>query len=357
MKTSIKRRKTTNFHLGTVGIGHEHPVSIQSMTNTDTRNIAQTVEQIQKLSQAGCEIIRVAVLDSEAAAALKEIVLKSPIPVVADIHFDYRLAIQAIENGACGIRLNPGNIGAQWKVREVVQAAKATKIPIRIGVNSGSLERELLDKYQGVTKEAMTESALRHVQLLEREGFELIKISLKASSVPLMIESYRLMAEKVAYPFHLGVTEAGLIEKGSIKSAVGIGTLLAQGIGDTIRVSLTGDPLPEIRVAKEILKTLGLKSGLNIISCPTCGRCQINLYEITKAIEERLKDMDLPLTVAVMGCVVNGPGEAKEADVGIAGGKGEGLVFVKGKIVRKVPEDELIEALWEEIQKFNKGVR
>ncbi|QNB45732.1 flavodoxin-dependent (E)-4-hydroxy-3-methylbut-2-enyl-diphosphate synthase [Thermanaerosceptrum fracticalcis] len=350
----IKRRKTKNFKIGPVGIGHEFPVSIQSMTNTDTRDIDATLKQIRKLAEEGCEIIRVAVPDQEAAEALSSIVGSSPLPVVADIHFDYKLALTAIKNGVQGLRINPGNIGAQWKVREVVKAALDKKTPIRIGVNSGSLEKSILDKYGGVTPEAMVESALKHVDILEKQGFSLIKVSLKASLVPLMIEAYRLFAQKTDYPLHLGVTEAGLVNQGTIKSAVGIGTLLAEGIGDTIRVSLTGDPLPEIKVAREILKTLGLrKQGVEIISCPTCGRCRIDLAKIAAQVEERTRDLPMPLKIAVMGCAVNGPGEAREADLGIAGGDGEGIIFVKGVVKRKVPEDMLVQALWEEIAEIS----
>lgn len=352
----ITRRKTKNLLLGSVGIGDRYPVAIQSMTNTDTRNVPDTLSQIRALATAGCEIVRVAVPDGQAALALRELVRESPVPIVADIHFDYSLALTALEHGVQGLRLNPGNIGAAWKVREVVKSAAEKKVPIRIGVNSGSLEKQLLGKYGGVTAQAMAESALGHVHILEDMGFTDIKISLKASQVPLMIQAYRLMAQQCDYPLHLGVTEAGLPEEGSIKSAVGIGVLLAEGIGDTIRVSLTGDPLPEARAAKIILRALGLRrEGVEIIACPTCGRTQIDLLSIARSVEAKTAglanaDLATPLTIAVMGCVVNGPGEAREADLGIAGGKGEGLIFVKGKIVRKVPEDQLVQALWEEIQ-------
>lgn len=349
----FQRRKTNNFMLGQVGIGHEYPVSIQSMTNTDTRDVPATLAQIRQLYTSGCEIVRVAVPDQEAAQALSKIVAGSPLPVVADIHFDYQLAILSLKSGVHGLRLNPGNIGAEWKVRKVVKEALDRRVPIRIGVNSGSLEKPLLEKYGGVTAQAMVESALRHVGILEELGFDLIKISLKSSHVPLMIAAYREIGKMTPYPLHLGVTEAGLPGTGSIKSALGIGTLLAEGIGDTIRVSLTGDPLPEVTVARSILRILGLrKAGVDVISCPTCGRTQIDLFPLARALEEKTKDLDLPLTVAVMGCAVNGPGEAREADLGIAGGKGEGLLFVKGKIVRKVPEGEMLQALWEEIEKY-----
>lgn len=350
----ITRRRTKNITLGNVGIGHDYPISVQSMTNTDTRDVAATLKQIRALATAGCEIVRVAVLDREAAMALDAIAGESPLPIVADIHFDYKLALLALEKGVQGLRLNPGNIGPVTRVREIVRAAKDKNVPIRIGVNSGSLEKKLLLKYNGrPCPEAMVESAMGHVRILEDLGFDLIKISLKSSHVPIMINAYRQIAELVSYPLHLGVTEAGLEEAGSIKSAIGIGTLLAEGIGDTIRVSLTGDPVRELKYAKAILRTLGLKKqGVEVIACPTCGRCQIDLYSIAKAVEDAVADLDKPLTIAVMGCAVNGPGEAKEADLGVAGGKGEGLLFVKGKIIRKVPEKELLQALLEEIEKL-----
>jgi (E)-4-hydroxy-3-methylbut-2-enyl-diphosphate synthase len=350
---AFSRRKTKEIFLGKVGIGHEHPVSIQSMTTTDTRDSVSTLVQVRELATNGCQIIRLAVPDQEAADALGKITKESPLPVVADIHFDYKLALEAIQNGVQGLRINPGNIGPLWKVKEVVKAAREKSIPIRIGVNSGSVEKELLQKYGGISAEAMVESALKHVRILENLEYYKLKISLKASQVPLMIKAYRRIAELTDYPLHLGVTEAGLIETGSIKSAIGIGTLLSEGIGDTIRVSLTGNPVWEIRVAKEILRSLGLrKAGVEIISCPTCGRCQVDLYSLAKAVEEKVRSLDIPLTVAIMGCAVNGPGEAREADLGIAGGKGEGLLFVKGQVVRKVPEQELLEALFEELDKL-----
>lgn len=351
----FKRRKTKSIMIGNVGIGHEYPVSIQSMTNTDTRDIQKTISQIRELATCGCDIVRVAVPDSEAADALEQIVYDSPIPVVADIHFDYRLALKALDNGVHGLRLNPGNIGSANKVIEIVRKAIESNVPIRIGVNSGSLEKDLLDKYGGPCSKAMVESALGHVQILEDIGFDKIKISLKSSNVPMMLAAYREIATLVPYPLHIGVTEAGLGDNGSIKSAVGIGALLSEGIGDTIRVSLTGNPCPEISVARQILRTLGLKKqGIEIISCPTCGRCQIDLYSLAKAVEEKTAGIELPLTIAVMGCVVNGPGEAKEADLGIAGGKGEGLLFIKGKNICKVPEEKLLSALLDEIEKIIK---
>ncbi|MDK2824126.1 MAG: (E)-4-hydroxy-3-methylbut-2-enyl-diphosphate synthase [Clostridia bacterium] len=352
----IKRRKTVNFRLGNIGIGSNYPVSIQSMTNTDTRDINTTLKQINKLAENGCEIIRVAVPDEKAALSLKDICSQSPVPVVADIHFDYRLAIKSLENGVNGLRINPGNIGNELKIKEVVKAALFYDVPIRIGVNSGSLEKDLLEKYQGVTVEALVESALRHVSLLEKYNFEKIKISLKASYVPLMIEAYRNIAQKVPYPLHLGVTEAGIEKHGIIKSAIGIGALLAEGIGDTIRVSLTGDPVKEIPVAFQILSTLGMrKQGVEIISCPTCGRCQIDIDKLVNEVDKSTLDLKQPLKLAIMGCVVNGPGEAREADIGIAGGKGQGLIFKKGKIIAKVDEDQLLPALLKEIEKIRRS--
>lgn len=349
----IKRRKTRQIKLGSVLIGGDAPISIQSMTNTDTADIKATVTQILRLEKAGCEIVRVAVPHRDAAAALPKIISSIKIPLIADIHFDYRLALEAIKAGVHGLRINPGNIGGEARVKEVVKAAREREIPIRIGVNAGSLEKSLLDKYGHPTAEAMVESALGHIGILEKFNYNSIKISLKASSVPLMLDAYRILAQKTDYPLHLGVTEAGTIKKGSIKSAVGIGTLLAEGIGDTIRVSLTGDPVEEVIVAKEILRALDLrKEGIEIISCPTCGRTQIDLISITEQVEKKLSLLDVsrPMTVAVMGCVVNGPGEAREADFGIAGGKGTGLLFKKGEIMRKLPEDQLVDALVAEIK-------
>ncbi len=351
----IKRRKSLQVRVGPVLIGGGAPVVVQSMTNTDTRDVMATLSQIGALAAAGCEVVRLAVVDSQAAGTLKEIKAHSPLPLIADIHFDYRLALEALANGVDGLRLNPGNIGEAWKVKEVVKAAKERQIPIRIGVNAGSLEKELLAKYQGPSARGMAESALGHIRLLEDLDFRLIKVSLKASHVPLMIEAYRLLAGEVEYPLHLGVTEAGTVRSGTIKSAVGIGTLLAEGIGDTVRVSLTGDPAPEIGVAYEILKSLGLRQrGAEIVSCPTCGRCQINLAPLAEKVEERLQSVDKPLKVAVMGCVVNGPGEAREADIGIAGGNGVGLVFRKGEVVAKVPEGQLLETLFKYIDQLER---
>ncbi len=341
-----KRRKTRPIQVGTVQVGGDAPVSVQSMTNTDTRDVAATVTQINELAAAGCEIVRVAVPDERAADALPLIKKQIKIPLVADIHFDYRLALRALEGGIDGLRINPGNIGGREKVAAVVEAAKKRKVPIRIGVNAGSLEKELLQKYGAPSAPALVESALRQIRRLEELGFYEIKVSVKASDVPLMIAAYRLLAAKVDYPFHVGVTEAGTPRWGAVKSAVGIGALLAEGIGDTIRVSLTGNPVEEVRVGYAILKALGLrKRGIELISCPTCGRTEIDLIKIASEVEERLQDLTAPLKVAVMGCVVNGPGEARHADVGIAGGKGVGLLFRRGEIIRRVPEEKLAEEL------------
>ncbi|NLI11960.1 flavodoxin-dependent (E)-4-hydroxy-3-methylbut-2-enyl-diphosphate synthase [Pelotomaculum propionicicum] len=345
------RRKTRAVFIGNVQVGGDAPVSVQSMTNTDTRDAAATIEQIRQLAMDGCEIIRVAVPDREAAAVLPAILKEITIPLVADIHFDYRLALEAVKAGVAALRINPGNIGGRDKVEEVVKAAAARGIPIRIGVNTGSLEKEVVARCGGITAGAMVESALRHIEILEKLNFFDIKISLKASNVPLMVEAYRLLAAQVDYPFHLGVTEAGTLNSGTVKSAVGIGILLNEGIGDTIRVSLTGNPAHEVRVGYEILKALGLRRrGVELISCPTCGRTRIDLIKIAGEVEERLQSLDKPLKVAVMGCEVNGPGEAREADVGIAGGKGTGLIFRKGEIVRRVPEDRLVDELLKEIE-------
>ena len=336
--------------IGTIAVGGAAPCAVQSMCSTDTRDVAATLAQIDRLTTAGCEIVRCAVPDSEAAVALGLIKKSSAIPVVADIHFDYKLALAVLAGGIDGLRLNPGNIGDRWKVEEVVKAARERLVPIRIGVNAGSLEKELLAKYGHPTAAAMVESALSHIRILEDIGYEQIKVSLKASDVSKTIEAYRLLAAKVDYPLHIGITEAGTTFSGTIKSAVGLGILLADGIGDTLRVSLTGDPVDEVRVGFEILKVLGLrKRGVNFVSCPTCGRCQIDLIKVAEEVERRLQGLDLDITVAVMGCVVNGPGEAREADFGIAGGKGEGLLFRHGEIIRKVPEAELADALIAEI--------
>lgn len=345
------RRKTRPVFIGKVQVGGGAPVSVQSMTKTDTRDAVATIEQIKQLALDGCEIIRVAVPDREAAAALPAILKEASIPLVADIHFDHRLALEAIKAGVAGLRINPGNIGGKDKVEEVVKAASEMGVSIRIGVNAGSLEKEVVERYGGITAGAMAESALRHIDILEKLNFCDIKISLKSSNVPLMVDAYRLLSAQVDYPFHIGVTEAGTLRSGTVKSAVGIGILLNEGIGDTIRVSLTGNPGHEVRVGYEILKALGLRRrGVELISCPTCGRTRIDLIRIAGEVEERLQSLDRPLKVAVMGCVVNGPGEAREADVGIAGGKGTGLIFRKGEIVRKVPEDRLVDELLKEIE-------
>jgi len=349
------KRLTRQIAIGGVAIGGGAPCSVQSMCSTDTRDVAATLAQITRLAAAGCELVRCAVPDMAAADALSGIKLQSPIPVIADIHFDYRLALRVLEGGIDGLRLNPGNIGDRWKVAEVVKAAAERHVPIRIGVNAGSLEKELLVKYGHPTAQAMVDSALGHVRILEDLGYDQIKISLKASDVPKTVEAYRLLSQAVDYPMHIGITEAGTTFSGTIKSAVGLGILLADGIGDTLRVSLTGDPVDEVRVGFEILKSLGLrKKGINFVSCPTCGRCQIDLIQVAEEVEKRLSGVDATFSVAVMGCVVNGPGEAREADFGIAGGRGEGLLFRNGVIVRKVPENELADALVDEVMKAAK---
>lgn len=348
-----ERRKTRQLNVGGVLIGGNAPIAVQSMTNTHTDDAEATLAQIRKLVAAGCDIIRCAVPDMAAAEGLKTICKESPIPVIADIHFDYKLALAAIAAGVDGLRLNPGNIGSTEKVRAVVEAAKERNIPIRIGVNAGSLPKDLLEKYGHPTAEALVEAAWRHIHILEDMDYRNIKVSLKAHDVPLTIAAYRLLASQCDYPLHVGITEAGTVNSGIIKSAVGIGALLAEGIGDTIRVSLTGDPVNEVKVAYDILKALGLREyGPTLISCPTCGRTRINLEKLALEVERRLADITEPITVAVMGCVVNGPGEAREADVGLAGGIGEGLIFRKGVILRKVPENQLVDELFIEIEKI-----
>jgi len=337
------RKQTKKIYVGNVAVGGDAPVSIQSMTNTRTSDINATVKQIKSLESLGCEIIRVAVPDSDSAAALDEIKSRINIPVIADIHFDYRLALKAIKNGADAIRINPGNIGSNEKIAAVIQAAKEFGIPIRIGVNSGSLEKDLVEKY-GVTPKSLVESALRHVDFFEKNDFYDIKISVKASSIPLTIDAYKLLCEKVDYPLHIGVTEAGTLFKGMVKSSVGIGTLLSEGIGDTLRVSLTGDPEDEVKVGWEIVKSLNLRQrGPEFISCPTCGRTEIDLADLAAKVENALEKLKEPLSIAVMGCPVNGPGEARNCDYGIAGGKGQGIIFKKGVVVEKVPEKELLD--------------
>ncbi len=343
------RRLTRKIQIGKVAVGGDAPISVQSMCNTDTRDVVATSTQIEALADAGCEIVRCAVPDETAAAALAPICVRSRIPMIADIHFDYRLALMSLEAGVAGLRLNPGNIGERWKVEEVVKACAERSVPIRIGVNSGSLEKGLLEKYGHPTAEAMVASALGHIRILEDLNYREIKVSLKSSDVRRTVAAYRLLSEQVDYPLHIGVTEAGTTWSGTIKSAVGLGSLLYDGIGDTLRVSLTSDPVEEVRVGWEILKSLELRErGPVFISCPTCGRCQIDLIEIAEEVEQRLHDLPCRISIAVMGCVVNGPGEASEADLGIAGGKGQGLLFRKGEVVRKVPQDELADALVEE---------
>ena len=349
----MERKLTRKIMVGGVPVGGGAPVSIQSMLNTRTTDVDGCLAQIRALAAAGCEIARLAVPDMEAAEAFGAICAASPLPLVADIHFDYRLAIRAAENGAAKIRINPGNIGGEDRVKAVVDCCRAHKVPIRIGVNGGSLEPRLLEKYGHPTPEALVESAFGHIALLEKYDFHDICVSMKSSSVPLMIEAYRLFSERSDYPLHVGVTEAGLPGQGTIKSAIGIGALLAEGIGNTIRVSLTGDPVPEAKAAWDILRALNLRThGVQLVSCPTCGRTCIDVAGIAARVEKELSDIQVPLKVAVMGCVVNGPGEAREADIGIAGGKGVGLVFKKGEIVRKVSEDKLVAALMEEIDRI-----
>ena len=350
----MERKNTREVRIGDRVIGGGNPILIQSMTNTKTEDAAATVSQIHQLEAAGCDIIRCAVPHMEAAAALKEIKKQISIPLVADIHFDYRLAIAAIENGADKIRINPGNIGDQDRVRAVVDAARERNIPIRVGVNGGSLEKELLEKYHGVTPEGLVESALAQAALIEDMGYENLVISIKSSDVLMCARAHELIAAKTDHPLHVGITEAGTLYSGNIKSAVGLGIILYQGIGDTIRVSLTGAPLEEVKSAKRILKTLGLrKGGVEVVSCPTCGRTQIDLIGLANQVETLVQDIPLDLKVAVMGCVVNGPGEAREADIGIAGGKGEGLLIKKGEIVKKMPENELLACLREELLNWN----
>ena len=347
------KKATRQIHIGQVAVGGGALCSVQSMCSTDTRDVAATSAQIKELAEVGCEIVRCAVPDLEAAHALAQIKLLSPIPVVADIHFDYKLALRVLEGGIDGLRLNPGNIGEKWKVGEIVASAAERKVPIRIGVNAGSLEKELLERYGHPSAEAMVESALGHIRILEDLNYREIKISLKASDVMKTVAAYRLFSSQSDYPLHIGITEAGTLFSGTIKSSVGLGILLADGIGDTMRVSLTGEPRDEVRVGYDILKAVGLRQrGVNFVSCPTCGRCQIDLIRVAEEVERRLQGVDKPITVAVMGCAVNGPGEAREADVGIAGGNGEGLIFRHGEIIRKVPEENLAEALLEEIDKL-----
>ncbi len=355
----MERKQTRAITVGSVGIGGDNPIRVQSMCNTDTRDIISTVSQIEQLAKAGCEIVRLAVPTTKAAAALKDIRQQSTVPLIADIHFNHRLAIAALEAGIDGLRINPGNIGSEAKVDNVVQAAKAHGAPIRIGVNGGSLEKDLLQQFGGPSPEAMVESGLRHIRMLEKRGFHDIKISLKTSSVLNTIAAYRLMARHIEYPLHIGITEAGTLVRGTVKSAVGLGILLAEGIGDTMRVSLTHDPIAEIGVCYEILRSLGLRErGPEIISCPTCGRTEIHLIRLAEKVEEALRGIDEVFTVAVMGCVVNGPGEAREADIGIAGGLDSGLIIKKGQVVRKVKgNDNLLPEFMKEIELFLKERR
>lgn len=351
----MERKDTKVVKIGDRIIGGKNPILIQSMTNTKTEDVKATVEQIKRLAAAGCDIIRCAVPTMEAAEALTEIKKQIAIPLVADIHFDYRLAIAAMEHGADKIRINPGNIGSKERVQAMVDVAKERNIPIRVGVNSGSLEKDLVEKYHGVTAEGIVESALDKVHLIEDMGYDNLVISIKSSDVMMCVKAHELIAEQTNHPLHVGITEAGTIISGNIKSAIGLGLILNQGIGDTIRVSLTGDPLEEIKSAKLILRTLGLrKGGIEVVSCPTCGRTRINLIELANQVENMVADIPLDIKVAVMGCVVNGPGEAREADIGIAGGVGEGLIIKHGQIDRKVPENQLLSELRKELLNWNK---
>lgn len=352
---SYERRLSREVSVGSLKIGGNNPISIQSMTNTDTRDAKATIEQIKRLEEVGCDVVRVAVPDMEAAKNIGEIKKNVNIPVIADIHFDHRLALEAIDQGVDGVRINPGNIGNIEKVKMVVNKCKEKNLKIRIGVNGGSLEKELLEKYGSATAEALVESALGHVKILEDLDFCNIVISLKSSDIYKTIEAYELISKKVDYPLHMGITESGSVKKGTIKSSIGVGALLLKGIGDTIRISLTGDPTEEVIVGKEILRSLDLLNDkIKVISCPTCGRCNIDLISVVNEVEEKINKVDKDMTVAIMGCAVNGPGEAKEADIGIAGGKGEGLLFKKGEIIRKIKGDNLVEELLNEIDKFNK---
>ncbi len=348
-----RRKQTRQISIGGVKIGGGAPIAVQSMTNTFTHDVDATVAQIRRLEAVGCELVRVAVPDEPAVEAIASIKKEISIPLIADIHFDYRLALRAMKAGADALRINPGNIGTAKKVKAVAKEAKERGIPIRVGVNAGSLEKDLLKKYGGVTPQAMVESALRHVELLRSFDFNDIKVSIKASDVLRTVEAYRLLSSQIDLPLHVGVTEAGSLYSGTVKSALGIGILLAEGIGDTIRVSLTRDPVDEIRVGYEILKALKIRQrGPEVVSCPTCGRCDIDLIELVEHVESTLLTRTTPVQLAIMGCVVNGPGEAREADIGIAGGKGHGVLFKKGKVVRKVREDRLAEVLLEEVEKY-----
>lgn len=355
MSFIARRKQTRQISIGGVKVGGGAPITVQSMTNTFTHEIGATVEQIHRLEAAGCELVRVAVPDAAAVEAISSIKKQISIPLIADIHFDYRLALGAVRAGADALRINPGNIGGAKKVKAVAKLARERGIAIRIGVNAGSLEKEILKRYGSATPEAMVESALRHIELLESFDFHDIKLSIKASDVARTVEAYRLAASKTDFPLHVGVTEAGTLISGTVKSALGIGILLADGIGDTIRVSLTRDPVDEVRVGFQILKALKIRQrGPDIVSCPTCGRCEIDLVDVVERVESALITKTTPVQLAIMGCVVNGPGEAREADIGIAGGKGHGVLFKKGKVVRKVPEDRLVETILEEVEKCEK---
>ena len=354
MTVLMPRKKTQRIKVGNVDIGDMAPVSVQSMTNTFTHDVPATVSQIKGLAEAGCEIVRVAVPDEKAAAAVSSIKKRISIPIIADIHFDYRLAIASAKAGADGLRLNPGNIGGKKKIKAVVDCAKAHDIPIRIGVNSGSLEKDILKEYGSASAEAMVESAIRHIEILRSQDFHNLKISIKAADVGRTVDAYRLLSSKTDLPLHVGVTEAGGLYSGIVKSSLGIGMLLAEGIGDTIRVSLTRDPVEEVRVGYEILKALDIrKHGPDIISCPTCGRCKIDLFDISERVERALIMKPLPIKIAIMGCVVNGPGEAKEADIGIAGGDGYGVLFKRGEVIKKFPEEKLVDILLQEVEDWN----
>jgi (E)-4-hydroxy-3-methylbut-2-enyl-diphosphate synthase len=353
MATDHFRRPTRLIHVGDIPIGGNAPIAVQSMTNTDTRDVPSTVRQVERLSERGCEIVRLAVPDEEAAKAFREIKARVKTPLIADIHFDHRLAIAALRSGADGLRINPGNIGDRKAVEKVIAESRTRKVPIRIGVNAGSLPKKIIEKHRHPTPEAMVETALQYIRLFEDLDFDRIKISLKSSNVLNMISAYELLSQKVDYPLHLGVTEAGTLIAGTVKNAIGIGMLLFKGIGDTLRVSLSTDPVEEVKVAYEILRTLDLRHrGPEIISCPTCGRCEIDLFRLVGRVEKALSGIIASPRVAVMGCVVNGPGEAKEADIGIAGGRKQGILFKRGKLVRKIPEQELAKVLIQEVKKM-----
>ena len=352
---SYKRILSKEVSVGSLKIGGNNPISIQSMTNTDTRDAKATIDQIKRLEEVGCDVVRVAVPDMEAAKNIGEIKKNVNIPIIADIHFDYRLALEAIDQGVDGVRINPGNIGSIDRVKMVVNKCREKNLKIRIGVNGGSLEKELLEKYGSATAEALVESAMGHVKILEDLDFHNIVISLKSSDIYKTLDAYELIAKKVDYPLHIGITESGSVKKGTIKSSIGVGALLLKGIGDTIRISLTGDPTEEVIVGKEILRSLDLLNDkIKVISCPTCGRCNIDLISVVNEVEEKINKVDKDITVAIMGCAVNGPGEAKEADIGIAGGKGEGLLFKKGEIIRKINGDKLVDELLAEIENYKK---